>query len=183
MSLEQLILDCKNKNIKAQEQLFRLFSSKLFAVCLKYSRNYEEAQDNLQDGFLLIFDKIGQYSFLGSFEGWAKRLMINNALQYYRKEKFLELITEDIPEEQEVEIDDASVSLDYLLGIIQELPDRYRLVFNLYVIDNYSHKEISEMLNINIGTSKSNLSRARMILKDKIEGINTTKKIPAVKND
>lgn len=174
MSLEQLILDCKNNNIKAQEQLFRLFSSKLFAVCLKYSRNYEEAQDNLQDGFLLIFEKIGQFAFLGSFEGWAKRVMINNALQYYRKEKFLELVTENIADEQEIDLDDSSISLDYLLGIIQQLPDRYRLVFNLYVIDNYSHKEIAAMLNINVGTSKSNLSRARMILKEKIEALNNT---------
>jgi len=174
LSLEQLILDCKNNNIKAQEQLFRLFSSKLFAVCLKYSRNYEEAQDNLQDGFLLIFEKIGQFAFLGSFEGWAKRVMINNALQYYRKEKFLELVTENIADEQEIDLDDSSISLDYLLGIIQQLPDRYRLVFNLYVIDNYSHKEIAAMLNINVGTSKSNLSRARMILKEKIEALNNT---------
>ena len=181
MSLEQLILDCQKKNIKAQEQLFRLFSSKLFAVCLKYSRSYEEAQDNLQDGFLLIFDKIVQFAFLGSFEGWAKRLMVNNALQYYRKEKFLELVNEDIADEEQVEIDDTSISLDYLLGIIQQLPDRYRLVFNLYVIDNYSHKEIAAMLNINIGTSKSNLSRARLILKDKIEALNNTNQLPSVK--
>jgi len=181
LSLEQLILDCQKKNIKAQEQLFRLFSSKLFAVCLKYSRSYEEAQDNLQDGFLLIFDKIGQFAFLGSFEGWAKRLMVNNALQYYRKEKFLELVNEDIADEEQVEIDDTSISLDYLLGIIQQLPDRYRLVFNLYVIDNYSHKEIAAMLNINIGTSKSNLSRARLILKDKIEALNNTNQLPSVK--
>ena len=181
MSLEQLILDCQKKNIKAQEQLFRLFSSKLFAVCLKYSRNYEEAQDNLQDGFMMIYEKIGQFSFSGSFEGWAKRLMINNALQYYRKENFLKLINEDIADEEAVEVDDSAISLDYLLSIIQELPDRYRLVFNLYVIDNYAHKEIAEMLNINIGTSKSNLSRARVILKEKIEGLNNTNKLPSAK--
>ena len=174
MSLEQLILDCQKKNIKAQEQLFRLFSSKLFAVCLKYSRNYEEAQDNLQDGFMIIYDKIGQFSFAGSFEGWAKRLMVNNALQCYRKENSLRLITEDIADEEIVDIDDSNISMDYLLSIIQELPDRYRLVFNLYVIDNYAHKEIAEMLSISIGTSKSNLSRARTILKEKIEALNTT---------
>lgn len=181
MSLEQLILDCQKKNIKAQEQLFRLFSSKLFAVCLKYSRNYEEAQDNLQDGFMIIYEKIGQFSFAGSFEGWAKRLMINNALQYYRKENSLRLINEDIADEEVVEIDDAGISMDYLLGIIQELPDRYRLVFNLYVIDNYAHKEIAEMLEISIGTSKSNLSRARTILKEKIEALNTNKILPSAK--
>jgi RNA polymerase sigma factor (sigma-70 family) len=181
LSLEQLILDCQKKNIKAQEQLFRLFSSKLFAVCIKYSRNYEEAQDNLQDGFMMIFDKIGQFSFKGSFEGWAKRLMINNALQYYRKENFLKLINEEIADEEVVEIDHAHISLDYLLGIIQDLPDRYRLVFNLYVIDNYAHKEIAEMLNISIGTSKSNLSRARAILKQKIEALYNSNKLPSAK--
>lgn len=181
MSINQLILDCKKKDIKAQEQLFRQFSSKLFAVCLKYSRSYEEAQDNLQDGFLLIFDKINQFSFDGSFDGWAKRLMINNALQYYRKQSFLELVTDNIAEEQEIEIDDNGISLDYLLKIIQELPDRYRLVFNLHTIDGYSHKEIAEMLQINIGTSKSNLSRAKLILKEKIETQNCTKIVPLVK--
>lgn len=169
MDLNQLINDCKNNDRKAQEQLYRLYSPKLFAVCLKYSRNYIEAQDNLQDGFLLIFNKIEQFSFKGSFEGWLKRVMINNVLQQYRTQTFLSLVNEDVTEETEIEIDDENISLDYLLKIIQELPDRYRLVFNLYVNDDYSHAEIAEMLSINIGTSKSNLSRARMILKDKIE--------------
>lgn len=95
--------------------------------------------------------------------------MINNVLQQYRTQTFLSLVNEDVTEETEIEIDDENISLDYLLKIIQELPDRYRLVFNLYVNDDYSHAEIAEMLSINIGTSKSNLSRARMILKDKIE--------------
>jgi RNA polymerase sigma-70 factor (ECF subfamily) len=169
LDLNQLINDCKNYDRKAQEQLYRLYSPKLFAVCLKYSRNYTEAQDNLQDGFILIFNKIEQYSFKGSFEGWLKRVMINHVLQQYRTQTFLSLVNEDVSEDAEVEIDDENISLEYLLKIIQELPDRYRLVFNLYVNDDYSHAEIAEMLSINIGTSKSNLSRARMILKDKIE--------------
>jgi RNA polymerase sigma-70 factor (ECF subfamily) len=146
-----------------------LYSPKLFAACLKYSRNYTEAQDNLQDGFILIFNKIEQYSFKGSFDGWLKRVMINNVLQQYRTQTFLSLVNEDVQEDCEIEIDDENIPLDYLLKIIQELPDRYRLVFNLYVIDDYSHAEIAEMLSINIGTSKSNLSRARTILKEKIE--------------
>ena len=169
MDLNQLINDCQKNDRKAQEQLYRLYSPKLFAVCLKYSRNHTEAQDNLQDGFILIFNKIGKYSFKGSFEGWLKRVMINNVLQQYRTQTFLSLVNEDVTEDAEIEIDDENISLDYLLKIIQELPDRYRLVFNLYVNDDYSHAEIAEMLSINIGTSKSNLSRARMILKDKIE--------------
>ena len=180
MSLDQLIHDCKNNDTKAQEQLYRLFSSKLFAICLKYSRNYAEAEDNLQDGFLIIFDKIHQYNFKGSFEGWIKRIMINNVLQQYRKVTFLELTTENISEEPEVEIDE-SVSLEFLMKIIQELPDRYRLVFNLYVIDGYSHGDIAEMLEISTGTSKSNLSRARMILKEKIESHTAQNNLPSAR--
>lgn len=183
MDLKELINDCKNNNRKAQEQLYRLYSGKLFAVCLKYSRNYTEAQDNFQDGFLIIFQKIGQYSFKGSFDGWLKRVMINNVLQQYRQQTFLSLVNEDVAEDYEIELDDDEISLDYLLKIIQELPDRYRLVFNLYVIDGYSHAEIAEMLNINIGTSKSNLARGRMILKEKIEQLKNeeTNKFPSAK--
>jgi RNA polymerase sigma-70 factor (ECF subfamily) len=166
LGLEQLINACKENDTKAQEQLYRLFSSKLFAVCLKYSRNYAEAQDNLQDGFMIIFNKIGQYTFKGSFEGWIKRIMVNN-------------VNTDIPDEVEVEIDADTISLEYLMKIIQELPDRYRLVFNLYAIDGYPHKEIAEMLEITTGTSKSNLARARIILKEKIEKYHGTQKLPS----
>lgn len=180
MGLEQLINDCKKNDTKAQEQLYRLFSSKLFGICLKYSRNYAEAEDNLQDGFLIIFDKIHQYTFKGSFEGWIKRIMINNVLQQYRGVTFLEPISDNLTDEAEAEIDD-SISLEYLMKIIQELPDRYRLVFNLYVMDGYSHKDIAEMLGISIGTSKSNLSRGRMILKEKIEHYTAINKLPSAK--
>lgn len=183
MDLKQLIDDCKNNNRKAQEQLYRLYSPKLFAVCLKYSRNYAEAQDNLQDGFILIFKKIEQFSFKGSFDGWLKRVMINNVLQQYRNQTFLSLVNEDVAEDVEVEIEEDTISMDYLLKIIQELPDRYRLVFNLYVIDGFSHADIAEMLTINVGTSKSNLARARMILKEKIEQYKNeeTKTFPSAK--
>jgi RNA polymerase sigma-70 factor (ECF subfamily) len=183
LDLKQLINDCKNNNRTAQEQLYRLYSPKLFAVCLKYSRNYTEAQDNLQDGFLIIFQKIEQFSFKGSFDGWLKRVMINNVLQQYRNQTFLSLVNEDVIDECEVEIDDEAISLEFLMKIIQELPDRYRLVFNLYVIDGFPHAEIAEMLSINIGTSKSNLARARMILKEKIEQYKNeeTKSFPSAK--
>ena len=169
MGLELLIQECKKKNTKAQEQLYRLFSSKLFNVCLKYSRNYAEAQDNLQDGFLLIFEKINQFEHKGSFEGWLKRVMINFILQKYRSHTVFEIVTENFPETIEVEIEEENINMSYLLKIIQELPDRYRMVFNLYVLDGYSHNEIAEMMGISSGTSKSNLARAKMILKDKIE--------------
>ena len=172
MILEQLIHECTKNNTKAQEQLYHLLAPKLFAVCLKYSRSYEEAQDNLQESILLIFEKISQYKNSGSFEGWAKRVVINYVLQQYRNQKVFEIVSEKIPDTDEVEIEDENVSLEFLTKIIQELPDRYRLVFNLYVMDGYSHKEIAEMLGINIGTSKSNLARAKAILKDKIESNN-----------
>lgn len=169
MALEELIEKCKNEDRKAQGELYTLFSNKLYAVCLKYSRNAEEAQDNLQDAFLTIFKCIGQYKFKGSFEGWIKRITVNTVLQKYRKERFFEIVNEELLEEPEVEIDEQSFSLDFLLRLIQELPDRYRMVFNLYVLDDYSHQEVAEMLEITVGTSKSNLARARMILKNKIE--------------
>lgn len=181
MSIEELINDCKKNERKAQEQLYKLYAPKLFSVCLKYSRNYTEAQDNLQDGFLLIFKNIHQFSFKGSLEGWLKRVMINHVLQQYRKETFLNIVDENVPEEIEVEVDSDSVSSEFLIKIIQELPDRYRLVFNLYVLDGFSHQEIAEQLNINIGTSKSNLSRAKLILKEKIESQTGNKKMPRVK--
>jgi len=169
LSLKQLIENCKINNTKAQGELYKLFSGKLFAICLKYSRNYAEAEDNLQDAFLTIFNKIGQYKNKGSFEGWIKRIAVNTVLQCYRKEKVFDIINENTIEDVELEVDEDTVSIDYLLKIIQELPDRYRLVFNLYVLDGYSHKDIADMLKINIGTSKSNLSRARLILKQTIE--------------
>lgn len=181
MSIEQLINDCKKNERKAQEQLYKLYAPKLFSVCLKYSRNYTEAQDNLQDGFLLIFKNIHQFSFKGSLDGWLKRVMINHVLQQYRKETFLNIVDENVPEEIEVEVDSEGVSSEFLMKIIQELPNRYRLVFNLYVLDGFSHQEIAEQLNINIGTSKSNLSRAKLILKEKIESQIGTKKMPKVK--
>jgi len=170
VGLDQLIKKCKKQDAKAQEQLYRLYGSKLFSICLKYSNNYASAEDTLQDAFITIYDKIEQYKNKGSFEGWIKRVTINTALQKYRKQRIFEIISEEqIEEEVEVELDEDNVSLDYLLEIIQQLPDRYRLVFNLYVLDGYSHKEIAAMLDISIGTSKSNLARARNILKEKIE--------------
>lgn len=169
MSLDQLIQKCKRNNLKAQSELYTLYSSKLYAICLKYSRNSTEAQDNLQDAFLTIFSKISQFNNKGSFEGWLKRITINTALQRYREKGVFDIINEDLIE-QVIEVEDhEELSLDFLLRLIQTLPDRYRLVFNLYVLDGYSHKEIAEMLKVSIGTSKSNLARARQILQEKIK--------------
>jgi len=170
MSLEKLIQQCANNDPKAQEEVYRLYAGKLFALCLKYSRNKTEAEDNLQDGFITIFNKIQQFKHKGSFEGWMKRIVINTALQKYREKNVLNLIHEGyVKEEVEVEVEEDEISLDYLLDLIQSLPNQYRLVFNMYVLDGYSHKEVSKELGISEGTSKSNLSRARAILKKRIE--------------
>ncbi len=171
--LEKLISECQKNQPKAQEQLYRLFEKKFFGLCLKYSSSYADAQDNFQEGFLIIFRKINQYSGKGSFEGWAKRILINNALQKFKGVRFMEVINDNIPD-VDVAIDEEEIDLEYLMQIIQELPDQYRIVFSLYVLDDYSHQEISEMLSISTSTTKSNLHRARLILKEKIEKRNVS---------
>ncbi len=170
MTLEELILKCKKQDLKAQGELYKKFSGILFSVCLKYSPNYHEAEDSLQDAFITIFKRIEQFKGKGSFEGWMKRVTVNTVLQKYRKQKVFHLTNEEqLEEEVVVEVEVTTVPLGYLLKIVQELPDRYRLVFTMYVLDNYSHKEISELVGISVGTSKSNLARARGILKTKVE--------------
>ena len=141
-------------------------------MCLKYSRTYQDAQDTLQDSFIMIFKDIKKFKHKGSFEGWAKRVTINVALQKFRKKSILKFdkIEENQLTEEEitVDVDEKNISLSFLLSLINELPPKYQLVFNLYVLDGYSHQEISDLLNISIGTSKSNLFRARKLLQNKI---------------
>ena len=175
MTLDELILKCKKQDATAQGELYKQYNRILFAICLRYSPNYTEAEDNLQDAFITIFKKVEQYNGKGSFEGWMKRVTVNTVLQKYRKQRTFEIVDEgQIEDEVEVEIESEEIPLDFLLKIVQELPDRYRLVFSMYVMDGYQHKEIAEILGISDGTSKSNLARARMILKNKIEEYNAT---------
>ena len=172
MSLNELIHKCKNGNRQAQEVLYRKYSRVLFGICLKYSRNKVEAEDNLHDSFMTIYEKIDQYKFKGSFEGWIKRITVNTVLQKYRKEEFLNVVSENMQEEVEEDSIYSDISLATLLRYIQELPNKYRLTFNMYVLDGYTHKEISEQLGTSQGTSKSNLARARMILRERIKKTN-----------
>jgi RNA polymerase sigma-70 factor (ECF subfamily) len=169
VSLNKLIQNCKKGERKAQEQLYRKYANILFGLCLKYSRNKAEAEDNLHDSFMIIFDKIDQFKFKGSFEGWMKRITVNTVLQKYRKDQYLKLVTENIEEESDEDYEYTDIQLSTLLQYVQELPTKYRLTFNLYVLDGYTHKEISELLGTSQGTSKSNLARARTILRDKIK--------------
>lgn len=169
MSLKKLIYQCKQQDIWAQEKLYQKYSGKLFTLCLKYSGSYEEAEDNLHDSFLKIFEKISQYKGTGSFEGWMTRIVINTALSKASKQTVFLTIKEDIVEDTNVELDEETISNDFLIRIIQELPQRYRHVFNLYAMEGHTHKEIAEILKITEGTSKSNLARARQKLRERIE--------------
>lgn len=170
---ERLIIQCKKKDKEGQHELYRLLSPVLYGICLKYMKNKSEADDVFQDAFIILFQKINQYKFKGSFEGWAKRIFINKAFEVLRKkQRFLHVAIEDtyLTDETEQENNDhkAEISQEKLIEHIQQLPDNYRIVFNLYVFENYSHKAISEKLHIKIGTSKSLLSRAKANLRAKI---------------
>ena len=171
MIYRQLIEKCQKKDAKAQAELYKIFAPKLYGVCLKYCSNKSIADDLFQDAFITIFNKINQFKHKGSFEGWAKRITINTVLQHFKKQKFHQEINDNLitDENEEFEIEDENLNLNYLLELIKELPNQYRLVFNLYVLDGYSHSEISEALNISTGTSKSNLSRAKQLLRKRIE--------------
>ncbi len=168
--LKQLIEDCVLGNAKAQEMLYIKFSPQLYGICLRYAKNSADAEDILQDSFIRIFEKIGDYKFAGAFEGWLRRIVINTALQKIKENKTRELYTntEGISDDL-MDFNEISIPMNTLLQMIQNLPDRYRLVFNLYVLDNYKHSEIAEMLKISEGTSKSNLARARQILQQKVK--------------
>lgn len=169
--LKEIIRKCSNGDIRAMELLYNKFASKMFTTCLRYSSCKADAEDLLQDGFIKVFNDVKNYKFKGSFEGWIRKLMINTALQKYKKDKnicFIETYIENnmLGEEAIPPID---IPTEVLLDIIQGLPERYRLVFNLYVLDEYSHREIAEIMGISIGTAKSNLSRARKILQEKVK--------------
>lgn len=169
MKDSELIKACILNNRIAQNELFRKYKDTLYFTSLKYCRNEADAEDNLHDAFLTIFQKIKTFKNKGSFEGWMKRITIFKAIDKYKINgpKNIEL-NEDILEESVTIEEEPNLSLDQLLKLIQELPDQYRLVFNLFQLDGFSHKEISGFLNISEGTSKSNYHRAKLILREKV---------------
>lgn len=170
-NLEDIIKDCNSGKRKAQEQLYNLFSEELYGVCLYYSKDYTEAEDTLHEGFMKIFQKISQFQGKGSFAGWMKRIMINTALEKFRKQNHMYAIGDEINAEHDISPDNVveDLSVQDIMTMIRELSPQYKMVFNLYAIDGYSHKEIAEMLGISEGTSKSNLARARYILQKKVK--------------
>ena len=166
-----LISGCIEGNRRMQEELYRRFSPRMYAVCLRYAGNPEEAEDILQEGFIKIFKKLGSFRSEGSFEGWIRRIFVNTAIEHFRRKRYLQPVTEK--EENTVEGSYLSV-LDNLaerdiMELIQQLSPGYRTVFNMYVVEGYTHKEIGDMLGISEGTSKSQLSRAKVILQQMVK--------------
>ena len=170
--IKNILKGCLAGSRRDQELLYRRHAAKLYAVCIQYSANDEEARDILQEGFIKIFNNLPNYKHEGSFEGWMRRITVNTALEKFRSSHNLFRVV-DIDMIQEVDAepeneDYAGLEANDLLNIIKQLPPKYRMVFNLYAIEGYSHKEISRMVNISEGTSKSNLSRARVILQRRV---------------
>jgi RNA polymerase sigma factor (sigma-70 family) len=156
---------------RMQEELYRRFSPRMYAVCLRYAGNAEEAEDILQEGFIKVFKKLESFRGEGSFEGWVRRIFVNTAIEHFRRKRYLQPVTE----KEENTIEGKSLSaLDGLaekdiLALVQQLSPGYRTVFNMYVVEGYTHKEIGDMLGISEGTSKSQLSRAKVILQDMVK--------------
>ncbi|AOM80704.1 RNA polymerase sigma factor [Pedobacter steynii] len=173
--IDELMEGCKAGKRKMQEALYQQTASKMLVVCMRYAKDRMEAEDVLQLGYIKIFQKIIEYRGDGSFEGWMRRIMVNTAIESYRKNlRTLNVVPIEDAYEQPATGFDFSLGMQDLLKVIQKLSDGYRMVFNMYVIEGYSHKEIAGILGISEGASKSQLSRARAILKEeilKMEGI------------
>jgi RNA polymerase sigma factor (sigma-70 family) len=166
-----LIEGCKRNDRRMQEALYQRFAPKMYGVCLRYAGNAEEAQDIVQEGFIKVFKKLDSFRGEGSFEGWVRRIFVNTAIEHFRRKNYLQPVTE----KEENTIDGKYLSiLDSLaekdvIALIQDLSPGYRTVFNMYVIEGYTHREIADALGISEGTSKSQLSRAKSVLQEKIK--------------
>ncbi len=174
----QLIEGCVNNNREAQYKLYNLMSGKMFAVCLRYAKNREAAEDILQDGFVKVFTNIEKFRGDGSFEGWVRRIIVNTAVEYYRKSaKMYPVVNvDDVNKDLPWQDTGDNLELEDVMNMINNLSTGYRTIFNLYVVEGYSHKEIADMLQINEGTSKSQLARARYLLMEMVKNSEKVKK-------
>jgi RNA polymerase sigma factor (sigma-70 family) len=166
-----LIKGCIAGDRRMQEELYRRFAPKMYAVCLRYANNADDAQDLLQEGFIKVYRNLHRFRAEGSFEGWIRRVFVNTSIEHFRKKSTrLSMVTD----KEENTIEDADITALHklaekdIINIIQELSPGYRTVFNLYVVEGYSHKEIGDLLGISEGTSKSQLARAKGVLQKKI---------------
>ncbi len=171
ISEADLIKGCINRESRMQEELYNRFAPKMYAVCLRYSNNTDDAQDLLQEGFIKIFKNLDRFRAEGSFEGWIRRVFINTSIEHYRRK--VNLFSTSEKEETHIQ-DSSSNALDKLaekdiIKLVQELSPGYRTVFNMYAIEGFSHKEIGGILGISEGTSKSQLARAKGILQKRVE--------------
>ena len=170
-SEEQLVKACQKADPKAQKRVYEKYAPKMMAICKRYLADEMEAEDVMIEGFMKVFDKINTFKLEGSFEGWVKRIMVNEALMCLRSKKKEGFTTglEQITYEEEPAFTPNNLGAEELLSIIETLPTGFRTVFNLYAIEGFSHAEIAKELNISEGTSKSQLSRARVILQQMVQ--------------
>ncbi len=179
--LKNIVRGCVNKQRKEQQQLYQKFYGKMLAICLRYTKNMDQAKDILQDGFIKVYGKIDQFDHKGSFEGWIRRIMVNTAIDYFRKSKkdFILLGSDEAlaniasDESDEAEDQMYDFSPQEIIEAMHKLSNAYRVVFNLYVYENLQHKEIAKKLGISEGTSKSNYSKAKKNLKKILLNQNT----------
>ena len=167
-----LIKACSNGDHNAFNKIYNKYAGLMYSICLRYMNSHNDAQDALQEGFIKVFNKISSYSFSGSFEGWMKKIFINTSIELIRKKKYHQDINDirDSEFKTTSKINVGSLDAKKMIDLIQKLHQGYRTVFNMYVIDGYSHKEISEMLDISESTSKTQLFKARKQLQIKLKG-------------
>ena len=173
MDYKQLVKDCVRQKPIAQEELYRHFAPVMLGVCYRYTKSLHDAEDVLQEGFVKVFRNIERFRGDGAFEGWLRRIFVNTAIEHYRKTVQMYPIMDFTPLPSETTDLSALDNLmaEDLMNMLQELSQGYKTVFNLYVIEGYSHKEIADMLSITEGTSKSQLARARYLLQKKLQDI------------
>jgi len=176
----ELIAKCLTNSRLAQYTLYNRYAKKMLAVCSRYSKSLVDAEDTLSEGFARVFEKLDTYKGTGSFEGWMRKIMVNVAIEKFRKKglKYTELKNNDYSPYRSSDDISSNINAKELLSLIQKLPPSYQMVFNLYAFEGMKHKEIATLLGISEGTSKSNLSDARTWLKKGIEDL-TIEKIPA----
>lgn len=172
MTEDELIHGCTKGEASCQKEVYHRFASRMLGVCNRYARNGADAEDILQDAFIKVFDKIHQFKFEGSFEGWIRRIVVNTALKKYSLRRYeKEVVGYEIKDRDESGMEPsayAHITEKELLVLINNLPDGYRLVFNLFVIEGYQHDEIADMLGIQSGTSRSQLVKARNMLQKQL---------------
>jgi len=181
-----IIKRCRQGDRKAQEAVYNLLAGKMFAICLRYCSNYEDARDLLHDGFVTIFTKIDKFNNVGSFEGWVRRIFVNQAIEWYRNKAKVTMVECSNENERLYAESDNDDEMGYgltevdLLAMVEELPQQYKIVFNLYAIEGLSHREIAQKLRITESTSRSNLLRARGIMQKQVR--NRVDSIPIIYN-